>query len=97
MSQTLAEAEEVAYILRHAGVRTLAVDAGLADLGHAAARLDTRVDRLIGLPGEASPSQRLAGFKLPKDVLFVEALPRNPSGKLLKREPRRQFEKHFAS
>lgn len=29
--------------------------------------------------------QRLAGFKLPKSVLFAEALPRNPGGKVLKR------------
>lgn len=28
---------------------------------------------------------RLAGFKLPKSVDFVDALPRNPSGKILKR------------
>jgi fatty-acyl-CoA synthase len=30
----------------------------------------------------------LASFKAPKRVLFVEALPKNPSGKLLKRELR---------
>ena len=47
--------EEVAYVLRHAGVGTLAVDAGLAELGRAAAGLDTQVTRFIGLPGEASP------------------------------------------
>src|SRR5262245_38926122 len=41
--------------------------------------------------------QQLAGFKVPKDVLFVEALPKNPSGKLLKRELRTQFERHFVS
>lgn len=28
---------------------------------------------------------RLAGFKCPKDLILVEALPRNPSGKILKR------------
>jgi acyl-CoA synthetase (AMP-forming)/AMP-acid ligase II len=33
---------------------------------------------------------QLARFKVPKDVLFVEALPRNPSGKVLKRELRTQ-------
>ena len=30
----------------------------------------------------------LATFKAPKRVLFVDALPKNPSGKLLKRELR---------
>jgi fatty-acyl-CoA synthase len=42
-------------------------------------------------------SRRLAGFKVPKAVVFVEALPKNPSGKLLKRELRKQLERHFAA
>jgi long-chain acyl-CoA synthetase len=33
----------------------------------------------------------LAGYKLPKSVDFAEALPRNPSGKLLKRELREPY------
>ena len=33
----------------------------------------------------------LAGYKTPKQVFFVEALPKNPSGKLLKRELRTRF------
>ncbi len=33
----------------------------------------------------------MAGFKVPKRVAFVEALPKNPSGKVLKRELRMQF------
>ena len=35
--------------------------------------------------------EHLAGFKLPKSVDFAEALPRNPSGKLLKRELREPY------
>lgn len=34
---------------------------------------------------------QLAGFKLPKSVDFVDALPRNPSGKLLKRQLREPY------
>jgi acyl-CoA synthetase (AMP-forming)/AMP-acid ligase II len=33
---------------------------------------------------------QLARFKVPKDVVFVDALPRNPSGKVLKRDLREQ-------
>ena len=32
--------------------------------------------------------ERIAGYKLPKSVDYVEALPRNPSGKILRRELR---------
>jgi len=35
--------------------------------------------------------EQLAGFKLPKSVDFVDALPRNPSGKLLKRQLREPY------
>ncbi|MEY2435995.1 MAG: hypothetical protein QOF97_831 [Acidimicrobiaceae bacterium] len=35
--------------------------------------------------------ERLAGFKLPKSVDFADVLPRNPSGKLLKRELREPY------
>jgi len=35
--------------------------------------------------------ERIAGYKVPRSVDFVEALPRNPSGKLLKRELRKPY------
>jgi fatty-acyl-CoA synthase len=34
---------------------------------------------------------RLAGFKTPKRVEVVDALPKNPSGKILKRELRARY------
>ncbi len=34
---------------------------------------------------------RLGGFKLPKSVDFVDTLPRNPSGKVLKRALREPY------
>src|SRR5688572_6184161 len=46
-------ADEAAYILRHAGAKLLAVDSGLAALGRDAAARDTRVERLMWLPSEA--------------------------------------------
>jgi fatty-acyl-CoA synthase len=35
--------------------------------------------------------EHLAGFKVPKHVFFCDALPKNPSGKILKRELRQQY------
>jgi fatty-acyl-CoA synthase len=40
----------------------------------------------------AAASAKLAHFKVPKRVHLTDALPKNPSGKLLKRELRRQYE-----
>ena len=34
---------------------------------------------------------RIAGYKVPKSVDFVSALPRNPSGKVLRRELREPY------
>jgi fatty-acyl-CoA synthase len=55
------KAEEVAYILRHAGAKTLATDSGLADLARAAAKLDTQVTQTIWLPSE-QPSDPVPGM-----------------------------------
>jgi fatty-acyl-CoA synthase len=37
---------------------------------------------------QAFARERLAGFKIPKRIVFATALPKNPSGKILKRELR---------
>ncbi|MEQ1755648.1 MAG: long-chain-fatty-acid--CoA ligase [Micropepsaceae bacterium] len=50
-------------------------------------------------PGQAASQEdiiaytrtRIAGYKLPKSVDFIEALPRNPSGKVLRRELREPY------
>ena len=41
-------------------------------------------------------NRHMAGFKAPKAVVFADSLPKNPSGKLLKRELRQRFASHFA-
>ncbi len=38
----------------------------------------------------------LASFKVPKRVVFAEALPKNPSGKILKRQLREEHVGEFA-
>jgi acyl-CoA synthetase (AMP-forming)/AMP-acid ligase II len=39
----------------------------------------------------AFSKDKIAGYKIPKSVDFVKALPRNPTGKLLKRELRAPY------
>lgn len=58
-------AEEVSYILRHAGAKILCVGPDMVELGRAGAALDTSVEALWWLPGEepaAAPSD-LVGFE----------------------------------
>ena len=40
--------------------------------------------------------KEMAGYKVPKRVIFVDALPRNPSGKILKNVLRKKYEKEIA-
>ena len=56
--------DEAAYILRHAGARLLAVGPDLFELGTQAAARDTRIERLVWLPGEdpASPPAGMLTF-----------------------------------
>jgi fatty-acyl-CoA synthase len=58
------KAEEVAYILRHAGVTMLATDSALAPVARAAVALDTAVRDLVWLPAEdpSEPQTDMIGF-----------------------------------
>ena len=72
------KADEVAYILRHAGAKTLATDSGLAELARAAAALDTQVQDLIWLPSE-DPSEPVDGMASFHELAAcTDALPDTP-------------------
>jgi acyl-CoA synthetase (AMP-forming)/AMP-acid ligase II len=86
-----AEVEQV--MARHPAIREVAV-VGVADprLGEVARAY------VIAAHGQAASEEqliewcreRLANFKVPRSITFVEALPRNASGKVLRRELRAQ-------
>lgn len=86
------EVEEVVY--RHSGVQEVAVF-GLAHPVWVEAVVAAVVVRDgITLTEDdilTHCRKHLAGFKTPKHVFFVDALPKNPSGKLLKRSLRDRF------
>ena len=71
------KAEEVAYILRHAGATVLATDSGLAALARAAAALDTAVQDFVWLPSE-DPSEPAEGMVDFHTLAACEAPPPEP-------------------
>jgi len=86
------EVEEVLY--GHPGVREVAVF-GLAHPVWVEAVVAAVVVRDGMAPTEddilTHCREHLAGFKTPKNIFFVDELPKNPSGKLLKRTLRERF------
>ena len=68
------KAEEIAYILRHAGVEILITDSELASLGRSAAALDTGCEGFVWLPSE-DPSAPVAG------MISFDALSRTASAR----------------
>jgi acyl-CoA synthetase (AMP-forming)/AMP-acid ligase II len=73
----------------HPAVQEAAVfgkpDAALGEVVHAAVVLRAG-EKLAERELKAFAHERLAAFKLPRTIKFLERLPRNPSGKVLKRE-----------
>ena len=69
------KAEEVAYILRHAGARMLATDSGLAELARAAAALDTEVRQFVWLPSEDASTPAAGMHAFDALVASTAALP----------------------
>ena len=87
-----AEVENV--LMMHPDVADVAV-IGVPDdrWGEAVKAIVVRNEGADTSPAEiiAFARERLAGYKLPKSVDFATSLPRNPSGKLLKRELREPY------
>ena len=69
------KAEEVAYILRHAGAVMLATDSGLAALARAAAALDTKVQQFVWLPSEAPTAPEPGMIAFDEIAACADALP----------------------
>jgi long-chain acyl-CoA synthetase len=92
--ENISPAEVESVLLEHPAVAEIAV------IGVPDTRWGEAVKAVVVLkPGPrvtaedliAFARQRVAGFKLPKSVDFVESLPRNPTGKVLKRELRKAY------
>jgi long-chain acyl-CoA synthetase len=90
----IAPAEVEAVLLEHAAVRDCGV-VGVKDQEAGEVPLAFIVLREGRSPGPALArdlcghvAERLAGYKQPRQVRFVEAIPRNPSGKILRKDLR---------
>ncbi|MGF1605967.1 MAG: long-chain-fatty-acid--CoA ligase [Rhodothalassiaceae bacterium] len=85
-------AEVESALFGHPKIRDVAV------IGVPSARWGEEVKAVVVADGEVNPDEiiayareRIAGYKCPKSVDFVTELPRNPSGKLLKRAIREPY------
>jgi acyl-CoA synthetase (AMP-forming)/AMP-acid ligase II len=92
--------EEVAYVLGHSGARGIVVEPQLLT-----AMRDAIAKFVVTRPGEtidaaeliAALKTHLAGFKVPKAVVFVDQLPKTSTGKIQKNVVRSEYAAHYAT
>ena len=86
-------AEVEGVLLQHAGVADAAVIGQDSEKWGESpfAIIVKKSDNLTADDLMAHCNEKLARFKLPKGIAFVDAIPRNPSGKILKRVLREEF------
>jgi acyl-CoA synthetase (AMP-forming)/AMP-acid ligase II len=93
----IAPAEVEAVLLEHAAVRDCGVvgradeEAGEIPVAFVVLRDSQQPSSKLAIELCGWVAERLVGYKQPREVRFVEAIPRNPSGKILRRELREKL------